>query len=96
MADKRCMVKCPDQEPKTCKLPGANRKGCRKDTEIGMSFTKRGKCPRCEETTTLHSFEGTYDDPDCLMCEGCIDEYHDDVSDAQDAMADAYCGGSDF
>lgn len=34
----------------------------------------------------LHSYEGTYDDPDDMMCKGCIDEYHDRCREAQDAM----------
>lgn len=86
----RCTVKCPDQDPKTCQLNGANKRLCRKTNPQAMSYKKRGKCHRCEETATLHSFEGTYDDPDEMMCEECIDEFHDDAHDAEDAMADAY------
>jgi hypothetical protein len=86
----RCTVKCPDQDPKSCELKGANKSLCRKTNMQAMSYTKRGKCHRCEETATLHSFEGTYDDPEEMMCEECIDEFHDDVHDAEDAMSDAY------
>jgi len=86
---RRCEVKCPYQDPETCKLEGAIKEGCRKNTELGMSFKKKGKCPGCGEVdVVLYSYEGTYDDPDDMMCEGCIDEFHARVHEAEDAMAD--------
>jgi hypothetical protein len=85
---KRCEVKCPDQDAETCKLKGAIKEGCRKNTEIGMSFKKHGKCPGCGEVDMLYSYEGTYDDPEDMMCEGCIDEFHASVQEAEDAMAE--------
>jgi len=84
----RCSIKCPNQDPETCNLEGAIKEGCRKNTEIGMSFKKRGKCPGCGEVGVLYSYEGTYDDPDDMMCEGCIDEFHDRGREAEDAMSD--------
>lgn len=47
-----------------------------------------GKCPTCGEEGWLYKWEGTYDDPKCLWCEGCIDEAHDRMREAEDAMAD--------
>ena len=45
-----------------------------------------GFCKGCEEWHWLFKYEGTYTDPNDLMCEGCIDEYHDSVHDAEEAM----------
>jgi uncharacterized Zn ribbon protein len=53
-----------------------------------MSFKKRGKCPNCGEVDLLYSYEGTYDDPEDMMCKGCIDEFHARVHEAEDAMVD--------
>jgi hypothetical protein len=49
---------------------------------------KWGKCPGCGEIEWLFEYEGTYDDPNDLMCEACIDEFHARVHEAEDAMAD--------
>lgn len=57
---------------------------------------KWGKCPNCEEEDWLFKYEGTYDDPDDLMCEGCIDEFHARVHEAEDAMADAMVDAQDY
>jgi hypothetical protein len=43
---------------------------------------KWGKCARCEEEDWLFKSEA-----EDLMCEACIDEFHDDVHDAEDAMS---------
>ena len=51
-----------------------------------MAFSRRGKCPGCGESELLHAYEGTYDDPNDMMCEGCIEEYHDRAREAVDAM----------
>jgi len=42
------------------------------------------KCPNCGEEAWLWCWEG--DEP---WCEDCIDEAHDRMHDAEDAMADA-------
>jgi uncharacterized Zn ribbon protein len=49
---------------------------------------KSGKCPGCGEEAWLFEYEGTYDNPDDLMCESCIDEFHERVHEAEDAMSD--------
>ena len=49
-----------------------------------------GKCPNCGEEGWLYKWEGTCDDSKCLWCEGCIDEAHDRMHEAEDAMADAF------
>lgn len=49
---------------------------------------KWGKCPGCGEWNWLFEFEGTDTDAGNLMCEGCIDEFHDSVHEAEDAMAE--------
>lgn len=46
---------------------------------------KWGTCPGCGEYDWLFEYEGG---PNDLMCEGCIDEFHAAVHDAEDAMAE--------
>ena len=48
---------------------------------------KYGKCLRCGEDSWLFEYEGTYDHPTDLMCEACINEFHERVHEAEDAMA---------
>lgn len=45
---------------------------------------KWGVCPECKEEDWLYEWEGTYDDPNCLWCEGCIDEAHASQTDFDD------------
>jgi len=47
---------------------------------------KYGRCPECGEEAWLFRWEGTYDNPECLWCEGCIDEAHDRMRDTDDTM----------
>lgn len=51
---------------------------------------KWGTCRGCGEDAWLYEYEETEKDPENLMCEGCIDEYHARVHEAEDALAGVF------
>ena len=51
---------------------------------------KWGKCRGCGENAWLFEYEGTQKNPNDLMCEDCVDEFHGRVHDAEGAREEFY------